>query len=193
MAKHIHRATIGLALILGVGMSGIASAQGMHGMMGSGMRDGGGHGGMMGDCPMMDGQFGMMHGGHGGESMSMQGRMGSMHGGMGTMKGIELNEEQKAQLRELRSQFRQEHFSRMAQMMDLRDEMHALMTSERPDPEEVQELHGRIADLHGESLAGRVRFRNQMQDLLTDEQREQMQGRKQQGGMPGGRGPGHGH
>ncbi|MDN3519050.1 hypothetical protein QWY84_15640, partial [Aquisalimonas lutea] len=85
---------------------------------------------------------------------------------------------------------RQERFARMADMLDLRDEMHVLMAEQRPDPEAVRELHGRMADLHGDMMAERIRLQNDMQDMLTDEQREQMRERMQErpGRMDGERG-----
>ena len=155
-----YKAALGLALLLGAGAVGIAGAQGMQGMMGGGMH-GDGQGGMMQDCPMM-----------GGGSGGMQGMMG---GGM--MQGLDLDEEQQAQLRERRSEHRHQQFGRMAEMMDLREEMHALMAEDRPDPDAVRELHGRMADLHGDMMADRIRLRNDMQDMFTDEQREQMRER----------------
>jgi len=180
-----YKAALGLALLVGAGTAGIASAQGMQGMMGGGMQ-GGGQGGMMQDCPMMGGGSGGMQGMMGG-GMGMSG-MG-MHDGMGMMRGLDLDDEQHAQMRERRSEHRHQQFSRMAEMMDLRDEMHALMRSERPDPDAFRELHGRMADVHGDMMADRISLRNDMQDMLTDEQREQMRGhmREQRGGMRGGR------
>lgn len=199
-----YKATLGLALLVGAGIVGIAGAQGMmgggqgfHGMHGGGM-------GMVQGCTMMGesgGMQGMMGGGPGG--MGMHGGMMSgggmgkgMYGGMGMMGGIDLDEGQHAQLRERRSAHRHEQFSRMAKMMDLREEMHALMHSERPDPDAVRELHGRMADLHGEMMAERIRMRNDVRGMLTDEQRERLraprQGERGMRGEPGMHG-GEGH
>ena len=178
-----YKAALGLALLVGAGSAGIASAH--QGMMGGGMQ-GGGQGGMMQDCPMMGG--GMMGGGSGGMQGMMGGGMG-MHDGMGMMRGLDLDDDQHARMRERRSEHRHQQFSRMAEMMDLRDEMHALMRSERPDPDAVRELHGRMADVHGDMMADSIRLRNDMQEMLTDEQRETMREhmREQRGGMRGGR------
>ena len=199
-----YKAALGLALLLGAGAVGLAGAQGMQGMMGGGMHAGG-KGGMMQDCPMMGGDYrgmqgmmgGAMHGGGHGRMMQgggmgmhggmMQGGAMDMYGGRGMMRGLDLDEEQQTRLRERRSEHRHQQFSRMAEMMDLRDEMHALMHSERPDPDAVRELHGRMAELHGDMMADRIRLRNEIQDMLTDEQREQMRQRMRdrRGGMGG--------
>ncbi|MFV8836687.1 Spy/CpxP family protein refolding chaperone [Aquisalimonas sp.] len=178
-----YKAALGLALIVGASTVGIVGAQGMQGMMGGGMH-GSGQGGMMHDCPMMGGGSGGMQG------MMRGGMHGGGQGGMGMMQGLELDDDQREQLRERRSEHRHQQFGRMAEMMDLREEMHALMHGDRPDPDAVRELHGRMADLHGDMMADRIRLQNDMQDMLTDEQREQMRERMQQqrGGMGGERG-----
>ncbi|TDR56840.1 Spy/CpxP family protein refolding chaperone [Halomonas ventosae] len=149
--------------------------------MGPGMMTGGQGG--MGPGMMMGGQGGMgpgmMMGGQGGmgPGMMMGGQGGMMPcpmmANMGGMGGI-LDEEQLSSLREMRKEHRTAHFERMGEMMNLRDDMLLLMQAERPDPEEVQALHGQMATLHGEMMADKVRMRNRMQDLLTDEQREQL-------------------
>ena len=116
----------------------------------------GGQGGMM-PCPMMSGM-----------------------GGMSEM----LDEEQLSSLREMRKEHRSAHFERMAELMNLRDDMMILMQAERPDPEEVQALHGQMATLQGEMMADKVRMRNRMQDLLSDQQREQLKQDPSSGNNP---------
>ena len=141
---------LGLALALGAGSAGTALAQGMPDSrpgQGSGMMGGMMGGGMM-PCPMM------------GEGMGMM----SM-----------LDPDQRSQMRELMQEHRPAQFERKGRLMNLRDDLMAEMHGERPDPEQVQELHGRMAELHGEMMAEMVRMRNAMHDLMTDEQREQLQ------------------
>jgi periplasmic protein CpxP/Spy len=94
--------------------------------------------------------------------------------GMGMMQEM-LEPEQRAEMRELMQEHRPAQFERMGRLMNLRDDLMAEMHGERPDPEAVQELHGRMAELHGEMMAEMVRMRNAMHDLLTDEQRQQLQ------------------
>ncbi|XKH59108.1 Spy/CpxP family protein refolding chaperone [Halomonas sediminis] len=197
MVKYKPLIAITLAAGLGIVASGAASAQGMsqggqggmgpcmmmggQGGMGPGMMMGGqgGQGGM-GPGMMMGDQGGMgpgmMMGDQGGMGPGMmmgdQGGMGP--GMMGNMAEI-LDEEQLSSLREMRQAHRSAQFERMGEMMNLRDDMMSLMRAERPDPEEVKALHGQMATLRGEMMADKVRMHNQMQDLLTDEQREQMQ------------------
>ncbi|MGE6605111.1 Spy/CpxP family protein refolding chaperone, partial [Halomonas sp. NPDC076908] len=174
---------LGLALALGAGSAGTALAQGMpdsrpgqgSGMMG-GMMGSGGQGGM---GPGMMG--GMMGGG--GQGGMGPGMMGGMMGGgmmpcpmMGEGMGMMsmLDPDQRSQMRELMQEHRPAQFERKGRLMNLRDDLMAEMHGDRPDPDEVQALHGQMAELHGEMMAEMVRMRNAMHDLMTDEQREQL-------------------
>ena len=177
-----HTLALGLALALGASGSGIALAQSMptnQPNQGSGMT--GGSGGQGGMGPDMMG--GMMSGGQGGMGPGMmKGMMGGgmmtcpMMGGagMGMMREV-LDPEQHDEMRALMQEHRPAQFERMGRLMNLREDLMAEMRGERPDPEEVQALHGRMAELHGEMMAERVRLENTMNDLLTDEQRQQLQ------------------
>tara|TARA_B100000929_G_C15351049_1_gene367569 strand:+ start:281 stop:646 length:366 start_codon:yes stop_codon:yes gene_type:complete len=115
-----------------------------------------------------------------GSGMMMGGQSGmmpcSIMSGMGAMSGI-LDEQQMSTMREMRQENRSAQLDRMEEMMNLHDDMMQLMQAERPDPEKIKELHGKMATLHGDMLVDRVRLHNKIQDLLTEEQREQMRGR----------------
>lgn len=152
--------TIGLVLVLSISGTSTALAQGMpgsHSGQGSGMM-GGGQGGM---------GFGIMSGGimpcpmMGGAGMGMTQEM--------------LDSEQRSEMRKLMQEHRPAQFERKGRLMNLRDDLMAEMHSERPDPEAVQAKHSRMAELHGEMMAEMVRMRNAMHDLMTDEQRQQLQ------------------
>jgi len=158
MAKQTRILAIALAAGLGIAASGAATAQGG---MGPGMM-GYGQGGM-GPGMMGYGQGGMGHG-----------MMGFGQGGMSPGMMQHLEPEQRRQMRELMQQHRSTQFERMGQMMDLRQEMMEVMHAERPDPEQVQALHGQMGELRGEMMAEMVRMRGNMLDLLTDEQRQQL-------------------
>ncbi|MFO7649536.1 Spy/CpxP family protein refolding chaperone [Halomonas campaniensis] len=186
-----HALALGLTLAIGASGAGTALAQGMPdtqpgqggGMMGGmgpgmmgGMMSGGGQGGM-GPGMMMGGMMGSGQGGMGPGMMG--GMMGSgmmpcpmMGEGMGMMSM--LDPDQRSQMRELMQAHRPAQFERKGRLMNLRDDLMAEMHGERPDPEAVQAMHGRMAELHGEMMAEMVRMRNAMHDLLSDEQRQQL-------------------
>jgi Spy/CpxP family protein refolding chaperone len=195
MKTGIRRAGAAVGLVAAVAVSGAAIGHGnsgadshQGGMMGtqqmgqnSGMMMGGHHGNMMtGEQGGMG--LGMMGGGQG---RTGPGMMKSMMGGgmmscpmmggaaMGTMHEI-LEPEQRKEMRNLMQEHRPAHFEKMGRMMNLRDDLMAEMQQSRPDPEAVKKRHARMAELHGEMMAEMVRMRNAMQDILTDQQRQQL-------------------
>ena len=94
--------------------------------------------------------------------------------GYGMMQGLELEPDQRREMRELMQQHRPAQFDRMGQMMDLRMALMEEMHAEAPDPDEVKSLHDQMAELQGAMMADRVRLHNQLRDLLTDEQRQRL-------------------
>lgn len=196
MKTDLRRAGVVAVLVAAVAASGAAighgnsgAEPGQGGMMGSdqkrqgsGMMMGGHHGsmmtgdrggmgpGMMGDGPGGMGP-GMMKGMMGGGMMPCPMMSGA---GMGTMHEM-LEPKQRDEMRKLMQEHRPAHFERMGRMMNLRDDLMAEMQQSRPDPEEVKERHARMAELRGEMMTEMVRMRNAMHDLMTEEQRQQLQ------------------
>ncbi|MWJ28804.1 periplasmic heavy metal sensor [Halomonas sp. ZH2S] len=171
----------GSSIVLAQGMmgGGQGGGQGMHqGMMG------GGQGGM--GPGMMGGGKGMGPGMMGGMMDMPCPMMGGMDGmdsaGMGMM--LQADPEQREQLRALKEEYRPAQFARMGRLMNLRDEMMAAMHQSRPDPEEVEEIHSRMAELRGEMLVEHIRHRNEMMELLSDEQRQNGGSSMQEGMSP---------
>ncbi|MGR2739115.1 Spy/CpxP family protein refolding chaperone [Billgrantia sp. Q4P2] len=160
---------LGFALLVGVAGNALTQERmdEASGMMGGGMGGGMMGGGMMGGG-MMGG--GMMGGGMGPGMMPCP----MMSGEAKSLLPM-LDQEQRSELRELIHEHRPTQFERMGQIMNLRDDLMAAMHAERPDPEEVQALHAQMAELHGEMMAEMVRLRNAMHDLMTEEQRQQLQ------------------
>lgn len=170
---------IALAAGLGIAASGAASAQGMQqGGMGPGMMGYGQAG--MGPGMMGYGQGGMGPGmmGYGHHGMG-PGMMGYDHYGMGPgMMGPgmmqQLDPEQRRQMWELMEQHRPAQFERMEKLANLRQKLMVTMSTDSPDPEQIQDLHGQMGELQGEMMAEMARMRGRMLDLLTDEQRAQL-------------------
>jgi len=149
--------TLGLTLALGAGGTGVTLAQDMGA-------------GMMGD----EGSMEMMGSGEGmGPGMGMMGPGKVMMQEMQAMRAM-LSAEQPGELRELMREHRPAQFERMGHGMNVRDELMAELQQDRPDPDAIREIHGRMADVHGEMMAEQVRMRNAMYDLLSDQQREQL-------------------
>ncbi|MFO8153563.1 Spy/CpxP family protein refolding chaperone [Thioalkalivibrio sp.] len=85
-----------------------------------------------------------------------------------------LSAQQPAALRELMQAHRPVQMARMGHPKNVREDMKAESQKERPDPDTVHEIHGRMTEIHFEMMAKRARMRNAMYDLLTEEQREQL-------------------
>ncbi len=128
--------------------------------------------------PMMQPNPGMMlHQGQGtGYGPAWEWMRGGYHGGFGDpmspLWALELEGEKLTMLRDLRRAHRELQAGHAVKLAEMRDEMAELLAVEKPDAEAVEELYLRMAELRGELLAERVRMRNEMIELLDEEQRE---------------------
>lgn len=142
-----------------------------------------------GKGPMMGG--GNPHALHGGQVMMLQhlppglgygSGWGWMRGGfeggfgdpMSPLWDLELKGERLAQMRQLRREHRELEAEKGVELAGMRDEMAELLAVEQPDPEAVRELHANMAEIEGRLLAERVRLRNDMLELLDDDQRQEL-------------------
>lgn len=147
--------------------------------MGPGMMGGYGGMGMMGMGPGMMGG-GMMGGGYGmGPGMMM---------GYGALNGLDLSDEQRAKIDKIFDAERKQHWSVMGKMMDEQNKLRDLYAQETPDPKKVGAVYGEIAKLRQQMIEEHVQASNQMQSVLTKEQREQLR-QWNRGGWGHGGGP----
>lgn len=150
----------------------------MGGGYGPGMRGGGYGPGMMGGgygMGMMGGYGpGMMGGGYG---MGMMGGYG--HGmmggyGMGPMYGLDLSKEQRDKINAIHDDLRKQNWQRMGKMMDAMARMRELYQSDTPDPKAVGKAFAEISDIKRQMLEARVAAHNELNKVLTDDQRQQL-------------------
>ena len=160
----------------GYGMMG-----GGYGMGGYGMMGGGGYG-MMGPG-MMGGGYGM--GGYGGMGM-MGGGYGM--GGYGMMGGyggmIDLSQAQRNKIENIQQGMRKSHFAMMEQIIAEREKLAGLYSSEKLDAKKIGAVYGRIFAIQRQMIESGIAAHNQMNNVLTKEQREQI--RQWHRGMWGG-------
>jgi len=130
-----------------------------------------GYGGMMrGYGGMMGGGYGPMMGG------MMGGGFGPMMGGMmGELYGLNLSKEQREKIRSLRHSMRKENFSLMSRMMDSWDKMAELYDTAKPDPDKIGKAFDEISKIRREMLVQHLKMRNRIYDLLTEEQRKELE------------------
>jgi len=119
------------------------------------------------------GHMGMMGGGYG-----MGSGMGMMDMGLGMMGGgalgmLDLSDEQRTKIEKIHVEERKQHLAVMGKMLDVQSKMRELYAADEPDPKKVGMVYGEMTKLQQQMLETHVQASNQMQALLTKEQREQ--------------------
>lgn len=139
--------------------------------MGPGMMGGYGHG------------YGMM----GGPGMG-PGMMGGY--GMGPYTMLNLSDDQRGKINKIHDAERKQHWAIMGKMMDIGNTQRDLLAQSEPDPKKVGATYAEMAKLRQQMLETHVQANNDMQKVLTKEQREQLQQwHRGMWGGPGGAGP----
>jgi Spy/CpxP family protein refolding chaperone len=174
---------------MGSGMDMMGGGYGMGpGMMGGGNGYGMGPGmGMMGGYGGM-GMMGM------GPGMMGYGMGPGMMGGYGAMGMMDLSDEQRSKMNKTMDEERKQHWAIMGKMMEEQNKLRDLYAADKPDPKKVGAVYGEIAKLQQQMIETHVQATNQMQDVLTKEQREQFRQWHRRGWGPGSgpRGPADG-
>ncbi len=183
LTRHLLPTLLGLALALPV------SAQ-QHMMQGNpanmpGQAQGMGPGMMYGYGPMMGYGMagpmtgygmgvGMMHGGPmaGGMGMMPCPMMGGLQGGPGS--GLQLDEDQQQKLNRIREKLWQQQQEHMQKMWQHHNEMQQLWQNGSPDTDKVLDAHSKMQKDQLEMLEQRLKLQKEMEEVLTDEQRQQM-------------------
>jgi len=126
--------------------------------------------GMMGPGMMGPG-MGMMGPGMMGPGMGMMGPDKHMQG---LLDYLQLTDEQREEVRSIQRKVRREHMEAMLDVMELREDMWAAFREQRPDPENMRQMHEAMSEKKGDMLVSFIEMRNSIYDLLTDEQRERV-------------------
>lgn len=175
------RTRFALAALAAATLSTFAAAQ-MGPGMGQGMMHGRGMGPGMGqqqDCPMGQGMGpgamqgkGMMHGrgGHG-----MRGGGGMMDGpGLAALEALNLTDEQRAKLTEIRREAQRKRHSIMGGMHELRWKAQDAAKAPELDVAAARKLYDERAALRKQVFEVQLEARAKAEALLTKEQREQL-------------------
>ena len=132
---------------------------------GYGYGDGGGYGYGGGS-----GTRGYMMGmGPGGMMMGPGGMMGPMMGGL---YGLDLDKNQRAQIRKIQKSMRKQHWDLMEQMMDKTDDLYELYDTDKPDADKIGKVYDEISKIKRQMLQEQIQVRNQIYEILNKEQRE---------------------
>jgi Spy/CpxP family protein refolding chaperone len=164
---------MGPGMMSGQGMMGPGMGMGMgpgmmggQGMMGPGMMGGQGMGpGMMGGQGMGPGMMGPGMG---------QGMMGPGMGQGMMAPDLELSDEQRSQINKIRTDARKKQLDLAKQMRSEQRKLQALYDTDKPDREAIRAQRKKIQDLQLQVMQNHMTAHNEMDDVLTDEQREQL-------------------
>ena len=153
--------SIGMAAVT---VSSISSAQ----QQGPGAGGGPGRGAMMGGYgPGMMG--GGMMGGYGGAGM-MRGGAGS---GYGALAIPDLSDEQREKIARIQEDSRAKNWSAMGQMRSEQFKLRQMYLADKVDPAEFTEQQRKVDEIRLGMLKSRIEGRNQIDALLTKEQKQQ--------------------
>jgi Spy/CpxP family protein refolding chaperone len=117
---------------------------------------------------------GMMGGYHGGYGMG-PGMMGGYGYGMGPFSALNLTDDQRSKINKIQDEERKQHWAVMGKMLEKQNTLRDLIEQSEPDPKKVGVAYGEIAKLRQQMLETHIQARNQMQKVLTKEQREQLE------------------
>lgn len=165
----------------------------MHGpMMGYGHGWGAGPGMMGGGWgmgPGMMGGMGMM-GGHGMGPGMMMGGWGTGH----AFSLLNLTDEQRAKINKIMDAEQRKHWEVAGKMMEQHAKLRDLYAAETPDPKKIGAVYAEMSKFRQQMIETHVQSFNEMQAVLTKEQREQLRQWHRGGsrmGPRGGYGPGN--
>lgn len=127
--------------------------------MGPGMM--GGYGSGYGMGPGMMGGYGPGNG------------MGpGMMGGYGHFRGLNLSNDQQAKIAQIRKAMRTKQWALMGEMMDAQDKLQDLYDEDKQDAAAINKQYKVIEDLRSRMVDNSVEAHNQINAILTKEQRE---------------------
>ncbi|GAA0792830.1 Spy/CpxP family protein refolding chaperone [Marinobacterium sediminicola] len=180
-------ALLGLALAIPVSAHNHMMQQAPTNMPGPAMAQGMGPGMMYGYGPMMGyGMGGHMMGygmgmggmGMGGMGMGSMGimpcpMMGGIQGGPNTF-GLQLDENQQQRMNEIGKKVWQLYQEQMKEMWEHHNEMQQLWQDGKPDNDKLLNAHREMQQEQLEMLEQRLKLQQEMESVLTEEQRQQL-------------------
>ena len=159
----------------------LATGAWAQGMGGWGMMDDG-------DMPMMGGGMGTMGGEMGPGSCGMIGGGAGMMG-YGALGALDITKDQQAKINKIQDDLRKQHWAIMGKMMDEQAKLRDLYAEEKLDAKKIGAVSDAVYALRKQMIESRIDAINRMRDVLTKEQREQLN-KRSGGGMMG---TGHRH
>lgn len=116
---------------------------------------------MMQDCPM-------------GTGMRAMDRQAERRMDESWMQRMGIRGEQRSRMMAMNREFQQSQDAHRDRLMTMQREMERLMAADPPDEEAVRSLHQRMSEEERAMLMNHSRWRNEVHEMLTPEQRERM-------------------
>ena len=171
------------ALALGAATAGSIAATQEQGGQGYGPGAGGGYGpgygrgaGMMGGYGPGGGYGQGMMGGYGGGYGPGGGRGGYGYGGGGPFAAMNLTDEQREKIAKIQEDNRSRNWNTMGQMRSEMFKLRQMYFADKLDANALTEQQRKVDELRRQMITGHVEARNQIDALLTKEQRQQFRG-----------------
>jgi Spy/CpxP family protein refolding chaperone len=114
---------------------------------------------------------GMMGGGYG--PGAREGGYGPGYG-PGPLYSLDLSDSQRDKIEKIRDAERKKHWEIGGKMLEDQNRLRDLYQSDHQDPKKIGAVYGNIAKLQQQMLETHVRANNEVQQVLTKEQREQL-------------------
>jgi Spy/CpxP family protein refolding chaperone len=131
--------------------------------------------------PGMMGGYGPGYGPGYGMGPGMMGGYGPGNGmghgmmGWGNFQGLDLSKDQKARISQIRHEMHAKQWAVMGQMMDARDKLQDLYDADKQDSAAIKKQYKAIEDLRLQMMDNAVDAHDQINGILTKEQREKSQ------------------
>ena len=119
--------------------------------------------------------------------MGMMGGMGMMESPRATMvRALSLSDEQRARINKLSDKLHHDNWAAMGTIMDESAKLRDLYEMDKRDPDAIGKVYQKIFDTKIQMIKEMVSTENQIEDMLTNDQRAQLKKmRKQMGSMHG--------
>lgn len=180
MKNHLRILGIVMAASLFGAVSSVSAAEpasGWQNNMGPGMMGGYGPGPGYGMGPGTMGGYGPGYGMGPGMMDGYGPGYGMGHGmmGWGNFQGLDLSKDQQAKIMQIRHEMHAKQWAVMGQMMDAQDKLQELYDADKPDSAAIKNQYKAIEDLRLQMMDNSVDAHNQINSVLTKEQREKSQ------------------
>lgn len=114
------------------------------------------------------------------------------HGMIGPIWMLDLTEEQRTRLRDIREEQRRQSWNTMGKIMDETSRLRDLYSADEWDPKAIGAVYGKIFDLKRQMIEASIEAHNRREAILTQEQRDQLSQWNRRMLMHGGFGRGWG-